>query len=454
VKQLGSIAFHRGDTAVGLENIWKALAFLGDARPRSRSALVAKIGFATVGHFLLRFVPWCRRPATNRAATAAKADCYSALVPPEYFADPLEGLLAVLRGGNLAMRLGDGPQLSLACSYLSLVFYGLILNRFATAAKFSRRALSIADACELPLHRAYALYAATFVQFLDGEWEAVGASALEAAALFREHGDMYCVGSSYCLLLLSYQMRGMLNAARKVAQEGLEIIERVGALAVSTPVSMKHGMLLVELGNERGLPKVLDAFQAAERMGDALQRAWVRLILGRCHFARGELESAIKYLESCAHLRRRFHLGADFFSPIVDPLLARAYVDIARQTTEPSSRRGLLRRAKRHAATGLRSTRRRATYRAAAVLAMAECRWEAGHESEARALFDRSITVAEQQGSRMMLADAHYELGRRLRDAEGARRHLQTALELYDACDAMPYAESVRRAMKPTAMAV
>jgi tetratricopeptide (TPR) repeat protein len=261
---------------------------------------------------------------------------------------------------------------------------------------------------------------------------------------------MYCVGSSYCLLLLGYQMRGMLDAARKAAQEGLEIIERVGALAVSTPVSMKHGMLLVDLGNERGLPKVLEAFQAAERIGDPLQRAWVRLLLGHCYFARGELEPAVEYLESCAALRRRFRLGADFLSPGVHPLLARAYIDIARQTAEPSTRQGLLRRAKRHAATGLRSMKRRATYRAAAILAMAECRWEDGYESEAHTLFDQSIALAEQQGSRMMLADAHYELGRRLRDSDGARRHLQLALELYDACDAMPYVQCARRALMTT----
>jgi len=450
LKQLGSIAFHRGDTPVGLENIWKALGLLGDVRPRSRAALVAEIGFATLGHFLQRCIPLFRRQGTNQATLAAKADCYSALVYPDYFANPLESLLAVLRGGNLAMRVGDGPQLSLACSHLSFVFYGLILGRFATAAEFSRRALSIADAFELPLHRAHAYHAAMFVKFLEGEWEAVCDSALKASALFREHGDMYCVGSSYCLLLLSYHMRGMLNAARKAAQEGLEIIERVGALAVSTPVSMKHGMLLVDLGNERGLPKVLEAFQAAERIGDPVQRAWVRLLLGHCHFARGELAPAIEYLESCAHLRRRFHLRADFLSPRVYPLLARAYIDIARQTADPSTRRKFLRRAKRHAATGLRAMKRRATYRAAAILAMAECRWEDGSESEARALFDQSIAFAEQQGSRLMLADAHYELGRRLRDVDGGRRQLQIAVELYDACDAAPYAQRARRALRST----
>jgi len=94
--------------------------------------------------------------------------------------------------------------------------------------------------------------------------------------------------------------------------------------------------------------------------------------------------------------------------------------------------------------------KRRATYRAAAILAMAECRWEDGSESEARALFDQSIAFAEQQGSRLMLADAHYELGRRLRDVDGGRRQLQIAVELYDACDAAPYAQRARRALRST----
>lgn len=448
LKQLGSIAFHRGNTPVALENQWKALRLLGETRPRSRVALFTQVAVAAGVHFLLRFLPFLRRPAKDDAMVAAKADCYLAFVYANFFTDPVMALLGVLRGANLAARVGDGPQLSLACSHLSFVFYGLVLSRFDTAAAYNRRALEIAEALDLPLHRAHAVQAAMFVHFLTGEWEAVGEAALEASALFRAHGDMYCVGSSYCLLLLHYQGRGMLGAARQAAQEGLEIIERVGAVAVSTPVSMKHGMLLVDLGNsELGLPKVHEAFETAERMGDAVQRAWVRLFLGHCYFARGELDLAIKYLESCVEIRRRFHLEADFLSPRVDPLLARAYIDTARQTSESSAKRELLRRGKQHAVAGMRSMKRRATYRAASLLAMAECRWEDGNESEARTLFDRSIAFAKRQGSRMMLADAHYELGRRVRDTNEARRHLQVALDLYDACDAAPYVQNVRRVL-------
>ena len=448
LKQLGSIAFHRGNTPVARENLWRALAILGDRRPRNSVSRVVHVAMAAGKHFLLRAFPVLCRPAWNDAKIAARADCYLGLVYPDFFADPLEGLLVLLRGANLAARVGESPQLSLAYSHLSFVFYGLLLSRFTTAMEYNRRALAIADSLELPLHRAHAFHASLYPHFLTGNWEAVCDAALKSSALFRAHGDMYCVGSSYCLLLLNYQGRGMLSAARQAAQEGLEIVERVGAVAVSTPVSMKHGMLLVDLGHdELGLPKVLEAFQTAERMGDAIQRTWVRLFLGHCYFARGELDLAIKHLESCAEFRRRFHLEADFLSPRVHPLLARAYVDAARQTTDRSVRRDLLRRAKRQAATGMRAMKRRATYRAAALLAMAECRWEDGSEAEARTLFDQSIAFAEQQGSRMMLADAHYELGRRLRDRDEARQHLQQALDLYDACEAVPYVQFARQAL-------
>src|SRR5262249_2261682 len=104
------------------------------------------------------------------------------------------------------------------------------------------------------------------------------------------------------------------------------------------------------------------------------------------------------------------------------PLLARAYIDTARQTTDARTRRSLLRRAKRQAAAALRSMKRRSTYRAAALLAMAECKWEDGRVQEARTLFDESIAFAERQGSRLMAADAHYELGRRVGDASEARK--------------------------------
>jgi tetratricopeptide (TPR) repeat protein len=448
LKQLGSIAFHRGDTRLARENIWRALSILEEHRPRWPAARVASVALAAIRHFLLRFIPALRRPRGDSARTATIADCYSALVYPDFFSDPLEGQLAVLRCANHAMLLGDGPQLSIAYSHLSFAFYGLILGRFDTATELTRRAMTIADAHELPLHRAHAFQAAMFVQFLEGNWDGVRDNALQASAQFRAHGDMYCVGSSYCLLLLNYQARGALSTARKAAQEGLEILERVGALAVSTPISMKHGMLLVDLGDdEAGLGKVHDAYEAAERIGDSLQRAWVRLFLGHSYFARHELDTAIKYLEECVAVRKQFRLGPDFLSNRADSLLARAYIDVARQTTDAAKKEELLRRARRHASEGMRLMKVRSTYRAAALLALAESRWEDGKVSEARALFDQAIAFADRQGSRMMLADAHYELGRRLANAGEARQHLQKALDLYDGCEAVPYVQRARRTL-------
>jgi len=446
LKELGSIAYHRGNTPLALDNLWKALALLGEKRPKGRVAMLTQIGLAAAKHFMFRFFPFLSRPAKDNATMAAKADCYLALVYPDFFNDQAEEALVVLRAANAATRVGEGPQLSLAYSYLAFGFYGGFLNQFATAAEFSRRALVMADAFELPLHRAHAYEAAMFLHYFTGDWKAGCDAALKASALFRDHGDMSCVGSSYCLLLLHYHARGMLSAARQAAQKGLEIIERVGAMSVSTPVSMKHGMLLVDLGGD-GLPKNHQAFQTAERMGDPLQRAWVRLLLGHSYFARGELERAIGYLEACAELRRQFHLNSDFLSPRVHPLLARAYIEMARQTTDSPTRSKLLRRANRQASIAIRSMKRRSTCRAAALLALAECRWEAGREAEARALFDESIAFADRQESRMMSADAHYELGRRLEDRSEAKRHLQMALDLYDACDGAPYVLSARRAL-------
>jgi tetratricopeptide (TPR) repeat protein len=397
---------------------------------------------------LLRFLPFLKRPARDRALVTAKAECYLSLVFAGFFINQIECALAVLMSANYAARLGDGPHLSYAYSHLSFMLYGLAWRRVETARDYARRALSMAESFQLPVHRGYAYQSMTFLDYLEGRWEDGCESALKGIAQFRAHGDMYCVGSSYCALLLHYQGRGMLGAARQAAQEGLEIIERVGALAVSTPVSMKHGMLLTDVGNgDVGVPKVRAAIEAVERMEDPTLRAWVRLLLGHCHFARGEIDAAIEQMEVCVEIRRRFDLSADFLSPRVYPLLSRAYVEKARVASDSRSRSELLRRARRHAEAATRSTKRRATFSAAALLANAECLWEEGKEADARALFDRSIKLAEAQGSRMMLADAHYELGRRLHNVDDARRYLQTALDLYDACDAVPYVQSVRRAM-------
>ncbi|MGH2897483.1 MAG: hypothetical protein ACRDMZ_02325, partial [Solirubrobacteraceae bacterium] len=156
LRQRGSIAFHRGNTPVARENIWKAVERLGERRPRSRVALFTQIALAAAEHFLVRLFPALRRPAKDPATIAAKADCYLALVYPNFFTDPLEAALVVLRGANLATTVGPGPQLSLAFSHLSFLFYGLVLNRFDTAMEYNRRALAMADALELPLHRAHA----------------------------------------------------------------------------------------------------------------------------------------------------------------------------------------------------------------------------------------------------------------------------------------------------------
>ncbi|HSA56707.1 MAG TPA: hypothetical protein VLE53_13440, partial [Gemmatimonadaceae bacterium] len=76
----------------------------------------------------------------------------------------------------------------------------------------------------------------------------------------------------------------------------------------------------------------------------------------------------------------------------------------------------------------------------------------AGHPRRALDLFAQSIAYAERQESPIMLADAHLELGRRLRalggDAQAARRHLEVALSLYRQCDAAPYVSRARAALE------
>ena len=83
---------------------------------------------------------------------------------------------------------------------------------------------------------------------------------------------------------------------------------------------------------------------------------------------------------------------------------------------------------------------------------MAHYEHAAGHPRRALDLFAQSIACAERQGAPIMLADAHFELGRRLRelggDAPAARRHLETALALYRQSEAAPYVSRARAALE------
>ncbi|HTJ24155.1 MAG TPA: protein kinase [Gemmatimonadaceae bacterium] len=447
LKQLASIAYHRGQTARALDTGWKALALLGDSRPRTRFTTIARIARLAIEHSLARIAPRLLRRKLDPALAAAKADCYLSLVTPLIFVDHREMAVAVLSAMNLAEQLGPSPQLAYACSFHGM-FIGVAFNRFEAGMASARRGLAIAESLDLPWHRAHALQTVALLHFMQGQWEAGRKAASAAKALFHAHSDIYCVGSSHCVLLLNYLGQGLIGAARQTAQEGLEIVERVGALSISNPVSMKCGAMLVDMGHDdTGLTRLLETFRSTEEIGDPLQRVWVRLFLGHAYFARAELAVAIQYLEECIEIRRRAGLGADFLSGRALPLLARVYLEAARTSGDDAQRKRWLRAAGRHAKAGLRSMRVRTNYRSAALLAMAEFRWDSGRRAEGRRLFDDSIALADRQGSRIMFADAHYELGRRLVDEDGpvGRHHLQAALEVYDACDAVAYVRMVER---------
>jgi tetratricopeptide (TPR) repeat protein len=164
------------------------------------------------------------------------------------------------------------------------------------------------------------------------------------------------------------------------------------------------------------------------------------------------MREAVAAFESSARMRRERSVPIDFVTGRANPMLVRAYVELLGETPNPRERAELLHKAKTAASEGLRFTKRFRHLRAPALVAAAVYEWEAGRRGEARRLFDDAIDLAQRQQAKIVLADARFELGRRLKGLESerqsAREHLKKAFHLYTECDAAPYVARARAALE------
>jgi len=239
------------------------------------------------------------------------------------------------------------------------------------------------------------------------------------------------------------------------AERGLEALERVGAFMNSNPICIKCAAVSAELGDTESAARQIDrACELAQRFEseDLLQVIWVEVLRGHVHFALGRMREAVSAFEASQQMRRARSVPIDFVTGRVNPMLVRAYVELLSETSDPRERAVLLRKAKASASAGLRFTKRFRHIRASALVGTAVYEWEAGYQSAARRRFEQAIDLAQRQQAKIALADAHFELGRRLKHFAGerhvAREHLQKAFHLYTECDAAPYVARARAALE------
>jgi tetratricopeptide (TPR) repeat protein len=451
------VQYARAAVAKAVDLAWQSLSLLGDEKPRSRAAITIATARQAAVHLYRRTFPSRVRVENNparRALIAEQADTYLALIEMEFAIEPALMPYCWLRALNLAQALGPSRQLSAAYSLIGLG-YAWLLGDFKRADYYTGVGEKMGRALGSPWHVAHAVGRRSMVRMLEGDWARGVEEARIARNAFQIHGDMHLLGVQHCLLVIMHHAGGDLDAARREAERGLEALERVGAFMNSNPICIKCAAVSAELGDDGSAARQIDrACELAQRFEseDLLQVIWVEVLRGHVHFASGRIREAVAAFETSQRMRRERAVPVDFVTGRVNPMLVRAYVELLGETSNSRDRAELLRKAKAVASEGLRFTKRFRHIRASALVAAAVYEWEAGHESGARRLFEQGMELARKQQAKIVLADAHFELGRRLkrsmRERQSAREHLRKAFHLYTECDAAPYVARARAALE------
>jgi tetratricopeptide (TPR) repeat protein len=451
------VQYARAAVAQAVDLAWQSLSLLGDSKPRSRMALAAATLRQAAVHLYRRTFPRSVRvehDRARRALIAERADTYLALIEMEFAIEPALMPFCWLRAMNLAEQLGPSRQLSAANALIGLG-YAWLLGDFKRADEYTGRGESMGRALGSPWHVAHAVGRRSMVRMLEGDWKRGIEEARVARNAFQIHGDMHLLGVQHCLLVIMHHSNGNLDEARREAERGLEALERVGAFMNSNPICIKCAAVSAELGDTESAARQIDrACELAQRFEseDLLQVIWVEVLRGHVHFALGRMREAVSAFEASQQMRRARSVPIDFVTGRVNPMLVRAYVELLSETSDPRERAVLLRKAKASASAGLRFTKRFRHIRASALVGTAVYEWEAGYQSAARRRFEQAIDLAQRQQAKIALADAHFELGRRLKHFAGerhvAREHLQKAFHLYTECDAAPYVARARAALE------
>jgi tetratricopeptide (TPR) repeat protein len=436
-RKIGETHFHEGTFGEATESYWRAVAALGEWRPRSALGMVL-LGLRELGRYLalcLVPAPW-RHPSTGEPTKAdGLSATYFRLAQCYYWSRPVLYVVPMLRSINLGWRSTALEDRALAYS-LSAMFWSSTLMR--RARRDVARAVALANRIAPSKIGGVMRVCTAIALWHTGAWPEAEQESLEARRIYQKIGAITELGTASIMRWVCLGGRGLMRDALECAESALPGLRSSSANQFIKVTHYMRARALAKLGEtEAALEEGHIAVELGEKTQDQLATAMALIELGDAYLTAGRLTEADEWLtRACASPLPLFMLFD--WTCRAFPLLARARFEAWQQDPASRERHRQCARALRAAVLvgWLRPNQRPDVW-----TVRGTWRWQHGRRRAAERDFARAIARAQGFTSLIQEADAYYAWGRctLASSPERAREHLQRARDVYATCGIVPY---------------
>jgi tetratricopeptide (TPR) repeat protein len=339
---------------------------------------------------------------------------------------------STLRHLNLAAPAGPSPDLSRGYVYLAVVTGMAAMPRLA--ARWSRRAIAIAEGSSAPGAIAYALNRAIAVELAHCWWDAAAEHVRRSDAIASGIGDMRLCEEARTQAGLLALYHGPLQPGLAPLQSAFELSRRSGSKQGACWSLLGEGDLLVRLGRAaEALPLYEEAMSRLDEQAMRTEAIWA---CGGLALAALRLEQPERALE---HARRalgflRARAPVAFWTQQGTAAAAEVLLALLeRCPKQDRGQRALADDAALACAAMRRYARRFPLGRAHALLWRGLLQWLTGRTGRGMRTWRSAVAAAQALGLPYEQARAHFEIARHLPQDHGDRAmHLDRAQALFE----------------------
>lgn len=397
-RSLGDLSFKRGDVRRSAQHQQQALRLMGRRTPKSAGAFLALLIWEVAvqaAHTLRPSRLGHGDPeSTKGAAELAAARVYSDMAYSFWFG---QGKVpcgwAHLRGMNAAERYPPGPELAQAWSEHAPVM--TMAPWYQRSLSYAEKSFAIREQLDDVWGQGQSLGFFGVALYASSAYESCIERCRRAIRLLQRTGDQWEINTATWNVALAQYRLGQLDAATTTAQRVHRAATEIGdhqaaGIALGVWAKATDGAVPSEL---------LKAAMARDR-DDVHTSAEVLTAEALAHLREHRTAEAVSTLEKADLLVRKAGLRQEYVAPVVAWLNTAQRMQIEELGGwAPAIRRAQLRQAKRTSRRALRTARWYRNNQAHALREAGLLAALAGHDRKARSLFERSLSVATEQGA-------------------------------------------------------
>ena len=432
-RKIGEALFRTGQNEQALAYLHKARRSLGTSYPASRGAIRFAIAVELLrqgANFVLQRLGFRRQSGGQLAAADAEAyRILEVMAWIDFFLEPERFMLDVLMMSRAAQKNTDSPEFVASLAYTGLIFDAVGI--YWLAERYHLRAKHLSEKLEQPLALAHCYQFRGLHEYHVGELDAALSSFARSRSAYWDTGYLRGWAGATCMSILVMCSKGepgwipLARDLREVADETQDHQMQAWAKA-ALALEYARGNLYETAVNE-----FETAAKLTELVPDYRILAYVLAELAVCHLKQENIDRALNVVQRSIQLLSDHKITG---TSATRPIMVAAEANLLAAEQASGDERGTyLRKSKKACSAAIKQGKRVRDDGAPDALRLSGIfAWLDGNPAKAERLWNQSLRVAKDLGARYVLAQTHFELGKRLKN----RDHLVQAEELFLAAGA------------------